>query len=346
MEAASARGSNGSSAELSATAAQLILADQINSTIQEVLTRMAAEKRSEPPKVGITLTCPAFEDSPIIGVLADFEEIAGRTATDIIGRNCRFLNQGCQNDKSALQFMRKIQASPAAARQFTCDYPEGKEFLLMNVRPTRTNPQGKCQSPSVFFFNLIKIFGFEVVVEDTSFPVLAGVQWAMLLDSNIAETTGTMKTIHHLLTSADSEIKEVFDGWCQDLLSQFIQLEKVSLRETEAFAVPRSLDYLKQDSELPADFEESTDCREKIKQLIAAVARAEEIAEKLMSSDSGEGEESSNQRHLAEAQRLDMVDLSAEVLTEFRSDLLQFMSWYVVKANLEGTLKTSPPSWQ
>jgi hypothetical protein len=310
--------------------------DLINSTIQDFLNRNCAAKGAEPPTVGITLTCPAFDDSPIIGTLLGFEEISGRAVQDVIGRNCRFLNKGCQNDKSAIEFMRKIQESPDAARQFTRAYPEGKEFLLMNVRPTRTKPQA--QASQVYFFNLIHIFGLEVPVEGASHPVLVGVQWAMLLDSNIAETTAIVQHIHRLLVSQDSPISEVFAGWCTKVLSQFIQLEKASLRET-GLAVPVSLEERKPDF----DSMDATDCRDKITQLIGALMHAEELAKMLMERPEAPGEESANARHLAQAQLADIVGLRAEVFTEFRADLLQFVSWYIVKANLEGSLNSRSP---
>jgi hypothetical protein len=311
----------------------------INSMLQDFLNRTSPDENAETPRVGITLTCPAFEDSPIIGTLLGFEEVSGRTVSDVIGRNCRFLNRGCQNDQSALQFMREIQASPEAARDFTRAYPEGKEFLLMNVRPTRTSPE-TTDNPSVFFFNLIHIFGGEVAVAEASYPVLCGVQSVMMLDSNIQETTIMCQHIHRLLTSRDSAISEVFHAWCRIVLSQFIQLEKASLRES-GLSVPRSLEDKKQ--VITKDFQEVTECREKIMQLIASLNRVEEIANMVMNFAEPLGEHAVSQRHLAQTQLTDIVGLRAQVFTEFRADLLQFMSWYIVKANLEGSLEMDPP---
>ena len=57
-------------------------------------------------------------------------EVTGRSAAETIGKNCRFLNKGCENDPETLQFMRDIQSSPEAAAEFRQNYPEGKQSAL------------------------------------------------------------------------------------------------------------------------------------------------------------------------------------------------------------------------
>jgi len=45
--------------------------------------------------VSVTLAKPAHPDCPLIGVSQGFEVMTGFHRTEIIGRNCRFLNRGC-----------------------------------------------------------------------------------------------------------------------------------------------------------------------------------------------------------------------------------------------------------
>lgn len=46
-------------------------------------------------RISVTLANPSLYDCPLVGVSQRFEEMTGYTRSDILGRNCRFLNYGC-----------------------------------------------------------------------------------------------------------------------------------------------------------------------------------------------------------------------------------------------------------
>jgi hypothetical protein len=310
-------------------------ADTINQTLRTMLNK--SQPDGVEPQVAITLTCSAFEDSPIIGTLIGFEEVTGQSVEETIGRNCRFLNQGCQNDPNALSFMRGIQASPDAARSFTRQHPAGKQFVLMNKRPVRTLSSEKTEPPYVYFFNLIHIFGVEVVVHNVGYPVLCGVQWVMMTGGNLQEAASVTRRAHRLLASEESDLSGVFDSWAEAALAQYIQLHAATVGE-QGLSIPPALEYKHESLQ---DFETSavsfTDSRDRVCLLIKSLADAEGIAKRIAeSSANAKQSENPSEHHFAQAQFVDMVDLREEVFSEFRTDLLQFISWYMVKSDVEG----------
>jgi hypothetical protein len=292
----------------------------LNKSLRFMLNH-ATEEKEDRPRVAITLTCPAFEDSPIIGTLVGFEEVTGRSTADTIGCNCRFLNQGCQNDQSALAFMRGIQSSPEAARQFTLDHPTGRQFLLMNKRPIRTlSSRPSDDTPFVLFFNLVHIFGVDVVAQGDSYPVLAGVQWVLASGGELDEATAKVREVQRLLTSDDSDLFAIFSSWCTETLNQFVQLNNSVRRDGDSFSIPRSL-HEKKNGYPQEDVEGAS--RARITFLIRTLAAVEEIAVTRSKASVG--------NHISNAQLGDMFELRDEVFEQYRTDLLQYISWYTVQ---------------
>lgn len=75
--------------------------------------------------VSVTLANPALPDCPLVGVSQGFERMTGWTRSEIIGRNCRFLNRGCPMPAETRHCLRIACKSH---RRFTC--------ILMNRRRT------------------------------------------------------------------------------------------------------------------------------------------------------------------------------------------------------------------
>lgn len=55
---------------------------------------------------GITISDPSLPDNPLIYVNSGFEQMTGYTSTEVLGKNCRFL-QGPQTDKDAADEIRR-----------------------------------------------------------------------------------------------------------------------------------------------------------------------------------------------------------------------------------------------
>jgi PAS domain S-box-containing protein len=71
-------------------AAQSIYGDELVAFF-ETLTLASFRQR----EVSVTLCRPRDPDCPLIGVSDGFERLTGYPRAEIVGRNCRFLNQGC-----------------------------------------------------------------------------------------------------------------------------------------------------------------------------------------------------------------------------------------------------------
>mmetsp|Transcript_62032 Transcript_62032/g.133779 ORF Transcript_62032/g.133779 Transcript_62032/m.133779 type:complete len:320 (+) Transcript_62032:87-1046(+) len=66
-------------------------------------------------EVSVTLANPALEDCPLIGCSAGFTTITGYSRHEIVGRNCRFLNEGCE---MAPDVRTKLRRSAIAGEEF------------------------------------------------------------------------------------------------------------------------------------------------------------------------------------------------------------------------------------
>jgi hypothetical protein len=195
---------------------------QMNKGFRFLLDRFATAEGSA-PTISVTMTCPSFEDSPIIGTLFGFEEVTGRTAAETIGKNCRFLNSGCENDPETLSFMKSIQSSPEAAAQFRQNFPEGKQFLLQNKRPSRTQAVGSSEEDNmIFFYNFIHIFGVEVNSKGKLYQVLVGVQYVMMKATDFTSAQTHTRAVQKILED-DHDLGVVFRQWCVRALERFIQ---------------------------------------------------------------------------------------------------------------------------
>jgi hypothetical protein len=238
--------------------------------------------------------------------------------------------------------MRQIQASPDAARSFTRAYPAGKQFVLMNKRPVRTlSAPPTADTPFIYFFNVIHIFGIEVVVHNVGYPVLCGVQWVMMTGGNFEEAAGHIRHAHRLLTSQESDLSGVFDTWAAAALAQYIELNTASIGE-QGLSIPPALES-KQDALQSLENEVMMeDCRGRLCLLIKSLADAEEIAksiaESALDSKKADSLERESEFRFAHNQFADIIDLREDVFAQYRSDLLQFISWYTVKSDVEEQL--------
>lgn len=313
--------------------------NQMNKGFRFLLDRFATSE-GRAPSVAVTMTCPSFEDSPIIGTLFGFEEVTGRTASETIGRNCRFLNSGCENDPQTLAFMRKIQSSPDAAAQFRRTYPEGKQFLLQNKRPSRTQAVGGSEDENmIFFYNFIHIFGVEVPLNGKTFQVLVGVQYVMMKASDFTAAQTQTSAIQKVLED-DQDLGVVFRQWCVRALERFIQQSASGDTPSTSAGEDRGTPFASENKKQQAGFSgdenlqngndqasrtNQADLVARIRTLMGTVEQVERLAEMETNKDNRLADD-----RLAQVQYNDLVDIRKEIYELFHADLEQFIAWYTV----------------
>jgi hypothetical protein len=307
---------------------------QMNKGFRFLLDRFAtAEGRA--PSVAVTMTCPSFEDSPIIGTLFGFEEVTGRSAAETIGKNCRFLNKGCENDPETLQFMRDIQSSPEAAAEFRQNYPEGKQFLLQNQRPSRTQSMRSTedQEHMIFFYNFIHIFGVEVTSHGKNYQVLVGVQYVLMKANDFTAAQEQTRAVQKILED-DHDLGVVFRQWCVRALERFIlqfyagdSTPPSSLGEGQMspiFSERKQIQPARSES-LDSPPVRGADLVARIRTLMGTIEQVELLAKAEKSKDNRLADD-----RLAQVQFNDLVDIRREIYQLFHSDLEQYIAWYTV----------------
>jgi hypothetical protein len=283
------------------------------------------------PNISVMLTCASYPDSPIIGTLYGFADVSGRSENFSVGRNCRFLNKDCENDPDTLAFLRKIQESPEASKQFMEEHPEGKLFILMNQRRARTS------GDQIFFFNLLNIFGMTQMVDDKEFPILVGVQWVLMHGDDIEFVKNQTKVVQAMLSKENGVLYHPFREWMKASLSLYDKAIVAADYYPDVITVG-------EDIPSPRDTENSSmssrdtipfggELRAQVGSLVKRIEEAEAAAERFA--------ETANELDDADARKLaqskDLRELFHDVCAEFHADLAQTMAWHTVsKALREG----------
>jgi len=96
----------------------------ISSVVSQTIVKKAIQGAVLDCKFCVTIADPRGEDFPLIAVSEAFEKMTGFKRSEIIGANCRFLNQGCPISPSDLVGLRLASESGGA---FTALLPNRKK---------------------------------------------------------------------------------------------------------------------------------------------------------------------------------------------------------------------------
>merc|ERR1719183_3395427 len=81
--------------------------------VNEVIVKQSIRAAVADCKFMVTIADPKGKDCPLIAVSKEFETLTGFKRSEILGVNCRFLNQGCDMDPADLIGLRTASATGA-----------------------------------------------------------------------------------------------------------------------------------------------------------------------------------------------------------------------------------------
>jgi len=108
----------------------------VSIAVHEVLVKKALKAAVGECKFCVTIANPRGSDFPLIAVSEEFETMTGYMRNEILGVNCRFLNQGCDMDPAMLMDLRIASETGAA---FTGLLPNRKKSgeMFLNLLDLR-----------------------------------------------------------------------------------------------------------------------------------------------------------------------------------------------------------------
>lgn len=108
----------------------------VSSAVHEVLVKKALRAAVRDCKFCVTIANPRGSDFPLIAVSEEFETMTGYKRNEILGVNCRFLNQGCDMDPPLIMDLRIASETGAS---FTGLLPNRKKSgeLFLNLLDLR-----------------------------------------------------------------------------------------------------------------------------------------------------------------------------------------------------------------
>jgi len=112
------------------------LDEKVVNAVNERVVKEALQGAVQQCKFCVTIANPKGEDYPLIAVSEEFENMTGFLRSEIIGVNCRFLNQGCDMDPRDLMNLRIASQTGAP---FTAILPNRKKSgeLFLNLLDVR-----------------------------------------------------------------------------------------------------------------------------------------------------------------------------------------------------------------
>ncbi|CAJ1453655.1 unnamed protein product [Effrenium voratum] len=110
--------------------------DALVQAVNDAIVSQAFKSAVEDCRFCVTVANPQGEDCPLIAVSKEFETMTGYTRNEILGVNCRFLNQGVDMNPQDLAHLREASASGAP---FTAILPNRKKSgeLFLNLLDVR-----------------------------------------------------------------------------------------------------------------------------------------------------------------------------------------------------------------
>lgn len=108
----------------------------VGQAVSEAVVTQAFKSAVQECKFCVTVANPQSEDSPLIAVSEEFETMTGFSRHEILGVNCRFLNQGVDMNPQDLVHLREASATGAP---FTAILPNRKRSgeLFLNLLDVR-----------------------------------------------------------------------------------------------------------------------------------------------------------------------------------------------------------------
>jgi hypothetical protein len=108
----------------------------LTTVVNEAIVNQALRVAVQDCKFCVTIANPRGEDFPLIAVSEEFENMTGYKRTEILGVNCRFLNQGVEVDQTILLNLRLASKTGAP---FTALLPNRKKTgeLFLNLLDLR-----------------------------------------------------------------------------------------------------------------------------------------------------------------------------------------------------------------
>lgn len=304
------------------------------------LVKTWAEEDGRYHSFSIVLSTPEAVDCPVIAVLRDFEDISGRTWHDTIGRPGNLPFPG---HEAIFDALRDVQASELNTRRFMRTNPAGRNFVVVNQRPARTN---KNDQPYFFFYNNMLVFGTIVHPDPDDVAgsgILVCMHWRLMEYDDIEVAQARLEFMQMLLMQEEQSFGQMFHSWAGLVLAEF--LEHFSTREIVNERPPDPPVAKVMKVNLSAALVSPEELRGRIEYLLNQLTHMEQDAQRWMTLDQfmqdggGEdfGDPDSGERelgalgpraHLAMAQVADLVALREGVCEEFSADLRDHIAWY------------------
>mmetsp|Transcript_37583 Transcript_37583/g.70072 ORF Transcript_37583/g.70072 Transcript_37583/m.70072 type:complete len:297 (+) Transcript_37583:85-975(+) len=110
--------------------------DKLVAAVNEAIVSQAFKSAVQDCRFCVTIANPKGEDYPLVAVSKEFETMTGYCRSEILGVNCRFLNQGADMDPQDLMNLRIASATGAP---FTAILPNRKKSgeLFLNLLDVR-----------------------------------------------------------------------------------------------------------------------------------------------------------------------------------------------------------------
>jgi hypothetical protein len=306
------------------------------------LVKTWAEEDGRYHSFSIVLSTPEAVDCPVIAVLRDFEDISGRNWHDTIGRPGNLPFPG---HEAVLDALRDVQASELNTRRFMRTNPAGRNFVVVNQRPARTNKNGQ---PYFFFYNNMLVFGTIVHPDPDDVAgsgILVCMHWRLMEYDDIEVAQARLEFMQMLLMQEEQSFGQMFHSWAGLVLAEFLENFSTSTKEIVNERPPQPLAKKVMTVNLSAALVSPENLRGRIEILLNQLNQMEADAQRWMTldqfmqdgeyedfgdPDSGEREVLGPKAHLAMAQVADLVALREGVCDEFSADLRDHIAWYSI----------------
>jgi len=150
--------------------------DELLAAVNEAIVSQAFKSAVQDCKFCVTIASPKGQDYPLVAVSKEFETMTGYLRSEILGVNCRFLNQGVDMDPHDLMNLRIASQTGAP---FTAVIPNRKKSgeLFLNLLDVRGLTVARETRPSSAVLKLIEVIVWHVLFAEFRHVCLQG-RWA------------------------------------------------------------------------------------------------------------------------------------------------------------------------